>query len=70
MVQKIERIVMSFPPAPATSFDISYFIRDTVTGTLSVEQIADVVKADIDTPLKVGDILVGNFPSIDLPTTA
>lgn len=70
MVQKIERIVMSFPDAPATSFDIAYYIRDTVTGNLSVEQVADVVKADIDTPTKVGDILVSNFPDIDLPTTA
>jgi hypothetical protein len=49
--------------------DVAIVLIDTVTlETTNVEYIGTIA-LDWDTPTKVGDILVGTFPDIDLPTT-
>lgn len=69
MVQRLERILIEFNDPYDGKQDLTYFVRDDTTGLLSVKVIAQALAEDIDTPTKVGDLLVGTYPDIDLPTT-
>lgn len=69
MAQVIEKVVVTNMNVAGGRFDITYYILGTDGDPSGAEVLIDAGFSDIDTPTKVGDLLIGNFPDIDLPTT-
>jgi len=66
MVQIIEKMVVT-PDLTTQKATINYYVKDQVTGLTSVKTYVSANLADHDTPLKVGNLLVGTYSAIDLP---
>jgi hypothetical protein len=69
LATRIKKMVVTPSPTVPGVMDIAFTFEDTVTHDTEHAAYVGVITLDWDTPVKVGDILVGAYPDIDLPTT-
>jgi hypothetical protein len=69
LATRIKKMTVTPSAAVPGTQDIAITLEDTVTFETENVAYAGTIALDWDTPTKVGDILVGDYPDIDLPTT-